>query len=45
MRLATPDMEWRYETWILTGQFDMDVEISWREGADRSIVGKVNGLE
>ena len=38
MRLANPDVEWRYEAYILTGQCDMDVEISWRKGADRSIV-------
>ena len=38
MRLANPEMEWRYEAHILTGQCDMDVEISWRKDADRSIV-------
>ena len=39
MKLANPEMEWRYQASILTGQCDMDVEISWRKGANRSIVG------
>ena len=40
MRLANPGVEWQYGAYILTGQCDMDVVISWRKGADRSILGR-----
>ena len=40
MRLTKPDVEWRYWNYFITGQYDMDVKITWRKGADRSILGR-----
>lgn len=38
MRLAKPEKQWRYWNYFLTPQYDIDVEITWRKGADRSIL-------
>ena len=38
MRLAKPEMEWRYWNYFITIQYDIDVEITWRKGADRSVL-------
>ena len=38
MKLSKPEVEWKYWNYFLTSQYDMDVDITWRKGADQSIV-------
>ena len=38
MKLTKPEVEWQYWGYFVASQYDMDVGIKWRKGAERSIV-------